>query len=110
VARIAMLVSGDQAVPRADVDELNVRLELGIPSDVMWLASSLKRGLERGDYLNLRRAGLSDIDALEGADDATLARAVPNKSKVRRIREAIVEMRSRKPLSVDDLPMPTPAK
>jgi len=110
VARIAMLVSGDQAVPRADIDELNGRLELGIPSDVMWLASSLKRGLERGDYLNLRRAGLSDIDALQGADDAALARAVQNKSKIRRIREAIVETRSRKPLSVDDLPMPTPAK
>jgi len=110
VGRIGGLVSGDQTEPRADLNELNGRLELGIPSDVMWLASSLKRGLERGDYLNLRRAGLSDIDALEGADDAALARAVQSKSKVRSIRGAIVEIRSRKPLSGDDLPMPTPAE
>jgi len=82
---------------------------LGIPADVMWLGSTLKRSLERGDYLNLRRAGLGTIQALEGADDAVLARAVKSDTKIRRIRGALADMKTRAPLGVDDLPMPTPA-
>lgn len=109
VARIGALVSGDRAEPQTDVAELNGRLELGIPADVMWLGSTLKRSLERGDYLNLRRAGLGTIQALEGADDAVLARAVKSDTKIRRIRGALADMKTRAPLGVDDLPMPTPA-
>jgi replicative superfamily II helicase len=40
VARIGALVSSDQAEPVADVASLSARLELGIPTDVMWIAEA----------------------------------------------------------------------
>ena len=108
VARIGALVSADRGEPHSDISELSARLELGIPADMFWLAKVLKRGLERGDYLNLRRAALSTPEAVAAADDVTLTRAVKQELKVRRIRDAIADIQARASVNADDLPMPTP--
>jgi helicase len=109
VARIAALVSADRAEPRADVAGLSTRLELGIPGDLLWLASTVKRGLERGDYLALQRAGLPTFEALDRVEDAHLAGVLKSDAKMRRIRDGIAKAKLRQPVGTDDLPLPRPA-
>ena len=110
VARIGSLVSTDHSAPSGNLDSLNARLELGIPSDIHWLASVMRRDLERGDYLALRRAGLATRDAIASASDSSLEAAVNSKRKAARIREVVREMEFTKPEDTSDLPMPKPAE
>lgn len=109
VVRIGALVSSDHGEPSVKSDELSMRLEIGLPTEILWLAAKLKRGLERGDYLALRRAGLVTLDALHASDDATLTRVIGSATKRKGIRKAVEEMHnSQKDRSLDDaLPMPT---
>jgi len=110
VARIGSLVSRNASGPTGEIDDLVTRLELGIPQDVLWLAREAKRGLERGDYLALRRTGLNSVEALDESDDAALAEVVNSESKRRRIRKAVdvVKALARARTAKDELPMPTP--
>jgi helicase len=108
VARIAALVSSDHAEPQPDIAALSTRLELGIPREILWLASIAKRGLERGDYLGLQRAGLSTMEALDRVEDAGLAIVLKTEVKVRRVRDAIATAKRRHSIETDDLPMPRP--
>jgi helicase len=108
VSRIAALVSGDHAEPPVDIASLSTRLELGIPREILWLATIAKRGLERGDYLSLQRAGLSTMEALDRVDDARLATVLKSKVKVRCVRDAISAAKLRRSVETEDLPMPRP--
>jgi helicase len=109
VARIGALVSVDSAVPQADIAGLGTRLELGIPREVLWLAKVVKRGLERGDYLGLHRAGLSTLEALDRIDDARLVSVLGSEAKVRRARDAVAKTKLQQSVETNDLPMPRPA-
>jgi helicase len=105
VARIATLVSRDSSGFPGEVDDLSSRLELGIPQDILWLAKEVKRGLERGDYLAMRRAGLKTIEVIETADDDAVASIVTSESKIGYIREAIKRINLTN-ADNQDLPMP----
>ena len=83
VARIAGLVSVDQSEPIADRDELSTRLEIGIPKDVVWLARLLKRALERGDYLSLRRAQLTTVGTLDNCEEKVLMNVIQSAAKTK---------------------------
>lgn len=109
VARIGALASRDGSGPVGEVDQLSSRLELGIPQDILWLAKEVKRGLERGDYLALRRAGLKTIEAIEVEDDDALERIVNSKSKLQQIRGAIERIKMADLVDTSDLPMPISA-
>lgn len=109
VARIGALVSRDGIGPIGEVDQLSSRLELGIPKDILWLAKECKRGLERGDYLAMRRSGAMTIEAIEGIDDDALMNIVRDKTKLRRIREAIEHIKMTDTIERVDLPMPISA-
>ncbi|HEY2933111.1 MAG TPA: DEAD/DEAH box helicase [Acidobacteriota bacterium] len=110
VTRIGTLVSTNEgSEPSNQIDQLSIRLELGIPVDMLWLAKELKRSLERGDYLALRRAGLTTVEAIDAADKSALARVITGDVKIKRIREAIERIKQAKPVNTDDLPMPLPA-
>jgi len=111
VVRIGELVSNDGFAVGTKADELMCRLELGIPADICWLALKLHRRLDRGDYLSLRKAGLTTIESFDKIEDTTLLGVVNSKTKLAAIRGAIEEIRAFKPKIDDkDLPMPTPVK
>jgi len=109
VARVSGLVSSDRAEPQADTVSLGTRLELGLPREILWLATIAKRSLERGDYLSLQRAGLSTVDELDRVDDARLMSILRSAVKVRCVRDAISTAKLRRSVETDDLPMPKPA-
>jgi replicative superfamily II helicase len=109
VARIGGLVSSDNSGPVNELDHLSLRLEIGIPSDMLWLASETKRGIDRGDYLALRRVGINSPDLLNACDDAALAQMVSSEEKRQRIRAAVAAIKGVGQDSDDDLPMPTSA-
>jgi helicase len=102
VARIGALVSSDGAEVAGNVDDIHVRLELGIPNDMLWLARQAKRSLERGDYLALKREGLASPEAIEAGDDAALTRAVKSEVKRSIVRAAVASLRSAEVVSEDD--------
>jgi replicative superfamily II helicase len=109
VSRIAALVSADRKQPAVDLDELSSRLELGVPKDIVWLANALKRNLERGDYIALRRARLVTLEALVASDDAILKQLLPSLNKRQRIREAVEKIRSlQEKQKADDALLPMP--
>ena len=106
VARIAALVSAEQGSDFSEVvDELNPRLELGIPKEMLWLGKEVKRGLERGDYLNLQRMGLNNLESIKAADDKSLGQIL-NKIKISRVRDGVRNIEQARKPPIDDLPMP----
>ena len=109
-AHIGIFVSRDKDVGLdAEVESLATRLELGIPEDIVWLAGEVKRGLERGDYLNLRRAGLTSVEVIEAVDESYLLEVIGSENKVRSVRDALEALKEAKSADVEDLPMPKPA-
>lgn len=98
--RIGVLVCTDHGIPGVDVDVLATRLELGMPTDALWLASKLKRDLDRGDYLALRRAGLLTLEALRSSDEQTLRNVIPSAAKRERLGKTLKEMKDPKNASV----------
>ena len=72
VATVATLRAG---LDCADIaDELAIRLEFGVPAEMVAVAEAYGAGLARGDYLVLRRAGLQDVDAINASADDDLAK------------------------------------
>lgn len=89
------------------VDALSVQLELGIPQDLLWLASGMKRDLDRGEYLSLYRAGLRDAASLAATDAEALVQYIRDKTTRRRVID--VALQHLKTTSDSDaLPMPAP--
>jgi replicative superfamily II helicase len=103
VARVGTLLSTEGDALRGNIDTLGIQLELGIPGDVLWLARETRRGLERGDYLALKREGLSSLEALQAVDDQRVFQILRSKTKVGRIREAIKRIESVVSLAEDDV-------
>jgi hypothetical protein len=111
VSKIATLVSSDRSAPAVDIDDLSTRLEIGVPKDMLWLVKRLRRTLERGDYLSMRRAGLTNLDSQQKCDDKTLAKIISSSSKRTKILETIESALLENPDDLDDntLPMPSTA-
>jgi len=107
VTRIAEFLAKDGLHLNCDADSLMGRLELGIPEDIYWLAEELKRNLERGEYLALRRLNLTSIEVLEKSDEAEIKRAVGSKAKIQLIREAIAAIKTRNKEVDKNIAMPT---
>jgi helicase len=108
VTRIATLVSSDHGNPSFNVDDLSSRLELGLPADIVWLVQALKRNLERGDYIALRRAGLVTFGGLTAISDSDLKHIIRSSTKREHIRDALSKMRKMGDAEVlnHQLPMP----
>lgn len=100
VARVAELLHPGLELSNR-VGRLVLRLELGIPSDAVELASYVGGELTRGDYLRLLSAGLCQIDNIEKCDDDTLLKCVgKNKEKLERLREAVREYQDAEPVVI----------
>ena len=88
--RIFLFVSKDHnADLEVEVKALAVRLELGIPEEMVWLGSEVRRDLTRGDYLKLRRAGLTTLETIDSVSHSSLSRIIGNDHKAKRIRDAV---------------------
>ena len=87
-------------------NDLALRLELGIPQEMVWLARETKRGLERADYLALHKANLTMLDAMVSLDEQKLVEIVPSAVKRVRIREALVKVAERRKPALGEHPMP----
>jgi helicase len=109
VARIGELVASGPIDSAIRLDQLSTRLELGVPHDMLWLAGETKRGLERGDYLSMRRAGLTSMESIRSFDETKLAKVIPSEMKRKRIREAVQTIMRAQKASSDNgtLPMPS---
>jgi len=108
VARIGTLATSTGSALTDSLDGIIMRLELGIPADLLWLATELKRGVERGDYLSLKHAGLVSADAIDAADETVLASVVHSVVTRKRIRDAVEQSRNVTIVGDDSLPMPPP--
>lgn len=64
----------------AEVGKLLIRLELGIPGDTVDVARLMGAQLSRGQYLQLRRQGLHQLEALVAASEDDLAPIVGDKA------------------------------
>lgn len=71
VATVASLRAGLDCAETSD--ELAIRLQFGIPTEMVALADTYGDSLTRGEYLALQRAGLLDTAAIETASDDDLA-------------------------------------
>jgi helicase len=73
----------------AAVDDLLLQLELGVPRELLPLASELGSQLTRGDYLALLDAGIVGWELVDAADNETLANLLgPAKSDLLKRRAA----------------------
>ena len=71
VATVASLRAGLHCAKISD--ELAIRLEYGVPTEMAALAHACGNGLTRGDYLALHRVGLLDTAAIKATADNDLA-------------------------------------
>ena len=71
VATVASLRANLDCAETAD--ELAIRLEFGVPAEMVVVAGTYGTVLTRGDYLELHRAGLQDADSIEETSDDDLA-------------------------------------
>jgi helicase len=90
------------------VDELLVQLELGVPAELVWLGREMKRGMDRGEYLALKRAALTSAKAIDAASEDVLAASVSREAVRRRIIE--IAKATLDAVERDDLPMPAPPR
>src|SRR5439155_20151356 len=86
--------------PELDLNErtegLMVCLELGLPHDLAELGRAAGRSLTRGDYLQLRAAGLGTVAAVADADSTTLEQALGRRSVVPPLLDAVRRHQERK--------------
>ena len=77
---------------------LVLRLDLGIPSPAVGIATYLRRDFDRADYRRLCEARLTEHDAIAAADDARLLGVLANDiRKVAILREAVARWRAARP-------------
>ncbi|HLG56847.1 MAG TPA: DEAD/DEAH box helicase [Vicinamibacterales bacterium] len=87
------------------VDSLNVQLELGVPTAMVWLAKRTKRALSRGDYLALFRARLTDAATINNATAQQLELSIPDSTR-RDLVKSAARLVSIKVERTGELPMP----
>jgi replicative superfamily II helicase len=91
VVRVAEIVNGLSDERLATTTEsLLLRLELGLPDNLVTVARLVGARLTRGAYLALSRAGLTTEEAVGRAEDSELERILGNKSAVSVLRKALV--------------------
>lgn len=93
VGRIAEILYPSLAL-RTRITKLIIRLETGVTTDLVDIASKCGTKLTRGDYQKLHKAGIYSIDALEQAkDEQILACINQNMSKLKMIRDGVTSFR-----------------
>ena len=109
VTRIAELLrSRDSFAPM--VDELLVRLELGITASMVPLARVVHRRLDRADYLALERANLSSPEAITAVTDDALLSIVRVPVKVLALRSASAVLIDEATVLASSVELPMPRK
>jgi helicase len=71
------------------LDRLRLRLQIGLPEDLVELAELVQDQFGRADYLSLKAAGLTDVAAVSAAEDGQLTAALRTTAKVATLREAL---------------------
>ena len=95
VARVCEVLHKDLTLSER-ISRLLARLEVGVPSAMVDVAMVLGSRLNRGDYRELLKGGLSNIDAIDGCADEKLEVHFGNdRLKVSDVRKAIVEYNSK---------------
>jgi hypothetical protein len=75
--RVAELVNGQNNPKLAEVAEkLAIRLEFGVPEELVEIARRAGSRLTRGNYLSLWTAGYVSLEAIRAASDDDLARVL----------------------------------
>jgi hypothetical protein len=96
-ARVAELLYPDLDLSER-LDRLLIRLELGVPPEIVDLGKELGHRLTRGDYLRLIRTGLANVETVQAVDDDAILLCVDGDiNKLSQVRSAItrVAMRNR---------------
>jgi len=89
VARVAEIIHSELNLTQK-CKQLLTRLEVGVPSVAVELASRVGTRLTRGDYLSLIRANLTNIENVEKAPDKDLLKLLgDNVIKLAEVRRAI---------------------
>jgi helicase len=71
VAQVAQFYGNDLGDDQ-EIEDLALRLEVGLPREVMEIARKLGTTISRGDYLKLRQAGLLTLDGISTVDEKIL--------------------------------------
>lgn len=112
VARVAQILHPEAAADGLHVgdvvDSASIQLELGVPSDIVWLARVTKRSLSRGDYLSLRKKGWVSREALVGVAPDEIERLLGSKTKAGAIADALLATAAPATQAPAVLPMPAP--
>lgn len=87
-ARVAALIGGDDVAFARRVESLLIRLEFGVPRELVPLARHAGALLLRGDYLALGRSGLASFEAIAVATDEALTHVLGSEMKGRVVRDA----------------------
>jgi replicative superfamily II helicase len=104
VARVGEILIGKSL--GSLIDNLVVRLELGIPAGAVPLGQILHRFLERADYLALARANLLTPEAIKAASEEELLDVISAPAKVQALKK-VAESLSVVPVAADeDFKMP----
>jgi helicase len=91
VAKIAEVLNSGLALEER-IQRLLVRLEIGIPSASVEIASLVGDALSRADYLGLAEMRLCQVEAIDGASDEQILTCLSgDKDKLQAVRAASVE-------------------
>lgn len=78
---VATVASARAGIDCGDVaDELSIRLEFGVPGEMVELARHFGAVLTRGEYLALHSAGIHSVDAIRRIDNHELDRLVGSRT------------------------------
>jgi ATP-dependent DNA helicase len=89
VAAVARELFSDQPIDEL-VARTMLRLELGVPAELVDLIVATRAELSRASWLALHTAGLTSVDSIKDADEADLARTLGSKIKAAQLRAAAV--------------------
>lgn len=108
VAKVAEILGHGKIHLDSQVERLTIRLELGIPENLVWLGEITGRSLERGDYLNFLRANIVTSEDLLKTEEEILIKILKNPGKIKTIQAVKKFLADEKVKEIADgtLPMP----
>src|SRR5581483_6509006 len=106
VLKIAEALSGETIELQDKIDNLDVRLELGIAKDMVWPAAETGVSLNRRDYRLLLQHNISSLAALPEKSDGELIQLLGTKEKLDIVRKAEKSLQQKESVAEDLLPMP----
>jgi replicative superfamily II helicase len=94
-AQVAEIISGNSVDLGKRVEELLVRLELGISSDLTAVSDVFKNSISRSDYLSLRSDGVSDLPKLM-ANPNLLDTVITDRKKLEAMKKQLIQYATEK--------------